>query len=53
MLLSAHEPAEILATRDIAGKEEGLVRWQGISKKDATWEDKQIVQTHYPHFLIP
>ena len=49
-LLSAQEPAKILATRDIAGKEELLVRWQGSSKEEATWEAKQTLQTHYPHF---
>ena len=52
-LLSTQEPAEILATRVMAEREELLVRWHGSTKAEATWETKEALQTHYPNFPIP
>ena len=51
-LHSAQEPVEVLAARVLAGKEELLVRRQGSTKEEATWEDKELLQIHYPYFSI-
>ena len=51
--LSTQEPAEILVTRVMAEREEFLVRWKGSTKVKASWETKEVLQTHYPIFPIP
>ena len=52
-LLSFQEPAEILATRLMAEREEFLIRWKGSTKAEATWETKEFLQDHFPKFSIP
>ena len=50
---SKQKPTEVLAIRVLDGKEEFLVHWQGSTKEEATWENKELLQLHYPHFSIP
>ena len=52
-LHSEQEPAEVLVIRVLDGKEEFLVRWQGSTQVEATWENKELLQLHHPHFSIP
>ena len=45
-------PQPVLGSRLRKGKNELLIYWSGLSPADATWEECEIIQEHYPDFTL-
>lgn len=45
-------PQAVLVSRLRKGKNEILIYWCGLSPADATWEEREIIQKHYPDFTL-
>ncbi|GLT61286.1 hypothetical protein SLA2020_340050 [Shorea laevis] len=46
------KPQAVLETRIKNKKAELLIHWQGLSPAEATWEDKESIQSQFPAFSL-
>lgn len=47
-----HHPQSVINSRVGKEKSEVLVVWQGLLPAEATWEDPQVIQEHFPELTL-